>query len=185
MNIDAIQGNLFEVFKDFFEGENYLLKNNLNERTISHTLGCYLAIKFDAWDVDCEYNRNHDDIKRLDFTVEQVQSNDTTGKTVFPDIIVHKCSTDDNLLVIEIKKNSSNSDREKDLFKIGKFIEQLGYRYGLFIDFRTGDSWGIHELVWVRNGRSVSKVLPDTGEQLSDVTLNQLLLNRAELEAMA
>jgi hypothetical protein len=184
VKIDAVHDKVLGVLNIFFNLDSYLLNNNLNERTISHKLGCYLSYDFSGWDVDCEYNRNHDNIKRLDFSVEQVASDDTTGKTVFPDIIIHRRATDENLLVIEIKKDALQEDQEKDLNKIAKFIEQLSYKYGLFINFRTGNQYGINELVWVNQIQRISK-LPSRLEPFSIATiLDQVRLIPDEIEMM-
>jgi len=71
-----------------------LLKIDINERSITHKLALYLQDSFKGWDVDCEYNRNRYDTKRLSIggdvrlTVETTQTNDEQGKTAYPDIIV-------------------------------------------------------------------------------------------------
>ena len=48
-----------------FEKDRYLFINNVNERSISHMLAFYLKFQFKNWDVDCEYNKNHEDPKRI------------------------------------------------------------------------------------------------------------------------
>jgi len=157
--------------------DHYLLKNDLNERTISHKLACYLSDELPPdWDIDCEYNRNHDDVKRLNPNVENVTNNDTSGKTVFPDIIVHKRDTDENLLVIEIKKNANIEGERRDLNKIKSFIKELKYEYGLFIDFRTGDQAGIEKLaLFKKSHRNTCKeIFPDEQQTFINF-LNQIL----------
>jgi hypothetical protein len=77
----------------------------------------------------CEYNRNHDDPKRLKLRPEAVRTNDTQAQTVFPDIIVHKRHTDENLLVIEVKKSTNNQRDDYDLRKLRAFQQQLRYKY--------------------------------------------------------
>jgi len=157
--------------------DHYLLKNDINERTISHKLACYLSDELPPdWDIDSEYNRNHDNVKRLNLNVERVTKNDTSGKTVFPDIIVHKRDTDENLLVIEIKKNANIEGKRRDLNKINSFIEELKYEYGLFIDFRTGDQAGVGELVWsIKSHHNIPKVFsPDAQQPFIDL-LNQII----------
>ena len=50
--------------------DNHLLKHNCNERFICHRLALYLESTFGKdFNVDCEYNRNGYDPKRLDFSL--------------------------------------------------------------------------------------------------------------------
>ena len=87
------------------EHDSFLLKENVNERSITHKLAEYLQDEFKDWNVDCEYNRMVNGVsnepKRMIFPVEDIKSNDTEAKTVFPDIIIHKRNRRKNLLVIE------------------------------------------------------------------------------------
>ncbi len=87
-----------------YQQDLYLLKKDSSEISIAHRLALYLQQKFDAWHVDCEYNRDYTgDIKRLN------------GRNVRPDIIIHRRESRDNLVIILIKKMSRNlSDKEKD-----------------------------------------------------------------------
>jgi hypothetical protein len=89
--------------------------------------------------VDCEYNRNHDEPKRLELPVEPSRSDDTNAKSVFPDIIVHHRNTQDNLLVIEVKKSTNPDGGDFDKAKLRAFLgAPYAYRQGLFIIFTTG-----------------------------------------------
>jgi hypothetical protein len=80
--------------------------------TETHRLALYLQDTFKGWDVDCEYNRNRYDTKKLimgddiHLKVETTQTDDEQGKTVYPDIIVHRRGTDHNLLVSEVQRTS-------------------------------------------------------------------------------
>lgn len=118
-----------------------LLKIDINERSITHKLALYLQDSFKGWDVDCEYNRNRYDTKRLSIggdvrlTVETTQTDDEQGKTVYPDIIVHHRGTDQNLLVVEVKKTTSHVSKDFDLNKLHEYKRQLGYSYALFLNF--------------------------------------------------
>jgi len=128
----------------------FLLENNLNERSITHKLAEYLQQQFHEYHVDCEYNRikneNMDQqyiTKILNLPIENLKSDDTEAKTVYPDIIVHKRGTnDDNLLAIEVKKSTNRSTREFDFRKLLAFKTQLKYIFALFIEF---DNKGIKE----------------------------------------
>lgn len=118
--------------------DSYLLKNNVNERSVSHRLAMYLQSQFPDWHVDCEYNRNHDDVKRLELDVRVTTDLDLDAVTVFPDIIVHRRATDENLLVIEIKKSTSRESSDYDLKKLNAFKKELGYQFAIFVLLPSG-----------------------------------------------
>ena len=126
-----------------------ILRLDINERTISHRLAIYLEPHFPGWNVDCEYNRNHDDVKRLDIKRRNVTSDDTQATTVFPDIIVHRRGTDQNLLVIEMKKTTSHEDDDYDFGKLLAFKKQLGYSFAVFLKVRTERDVRIDTIEWV------------------------------------
>ena len=78
--------------------------------------------KYKKYNLDFEYNKNLDDVKRT-----KIFSNGT-----YPDLILHKRgSNDGNILVLEFKtwwNNNSNSN--KDIEKLEDFVNQDGkYRY--------------------------------------------------------
>ena len=116
-----------------------LFEADVNERSIAHKLATYLQDEFQGWDVDCEYNRDHVKQKRLKLPKNSSldgQPDNVRATRVFPDIIVHHRGTEDNLLVIEIKKTSN---QKSDVQKLEAFKRQLGYTYTLFLRFNTGD----------------------------------------------
>jgi len=122
---------------------------DINERTISHRLAFYLETHFPGWNVDCEYNRDHEDVKRLNIKRRNVMSDDTQATTVFPDIIVHRRGTDQNLLVIEMKKTTSQESDDYDYGKLLAFKKQLGYKFAVFLKIGTDSNAGIYRIEWV------------------------------------
>jgi len=148
---DEIEQKLSNAILRFLEKDGLLLEIDANERSISHRLAGYLQEEFWDWDVDCEYNRKgHAEVKRLNLPVERISSNDTEARTVFPDIVVHRRATSDNLLVVEVKKTTSHISSERDIQKLQAFREQLGYQYALFLKFVTGESEiGVAEMRWI------------------------------------
>lgn len=59
MDIALIKEIIRDTIKcDFFKYEQYLLKNNINERSITHQLAMHLrnVPLFDGYHIDCEYN---------------------------------------------------------------------------------------------------------------------------------
>jgi hypothetical protein len=129
--------------------DSEILFNDINERSISHRLANYLEPHFPGWNVDCEYNRNHHDPKRLQIQRRNIESDDTQATTVFPDIIIHRRGTDENLVVIEMKKTTSQESDSYDIGKLNAFKEQLGYQFGIFIKVRTGGAAGVEKLDWI------------------------------------
>jgi hypothetical protein len=59
------------------------------------------------------------------------------GIIVFPDIIVHRRETEDNLLVIELKKSSSGVKKDFDYAKLQGYKSELSYRFAMFICLGT------------------------------------------------
>ena len=113
-----------------------LFEADANERSISHRLAIYLEEEFTGWNVDCEYNRDGHEPKRLQLNPEMIKSDDEQGTTVYPDIIVHQRGKPKNHLVIEIKKCNGGS-RDQDLRKLRALRKELGYAFALFLRFRT------------------------------------------------
>ncbi len=127
----------------------YLFEADANERSISHRLALYLEEEFPGWNVDCEYNRNGHEPKRLQLNPEEIQSDDEQGTTVYPDIIVHRRGQSENHLVIEIKKRNGGSCNN-DLRKLRALRKELGYTFALFLRFQTEASAAdIGDVLWI------------------------------------
>ena len=142
---EAVNTALEQLLRD----DDYLLRNDANERSISHRLATYLDPLFPEWNVDCEYNRNHDDPKRLNIQSRSVDSDDIQATTVYPDIIIHKRDTNKNLLVIEMKKITSSEGDDYDLGKLAAFKQQLDYKFSAFLKLRVGNNPGVDNLSWL------------------------------------
>ena len=139
--------NIQTLLDEFLTEQAQLLRNDASEQAISHQLAMKLAPNFPNWDIDCEYNRRMDVVKRLIYAVSP--TGEVCERNVVPDIIIHRRMTNDNLLAIEIKKSTNQELSFKDLAKLAAFREQLGYQHSLFIRFNTGVSGvGIAELDW-------------------------------------
>jgi hypothetical protein len=133
------ENRILEAINLLLKHDGYLFTCDLNERSITHKFAEHLQRAFPEWNVDCEYNRNHDDPKRLNLPARNdISSDDLHAKTVFPDIIIHHRGTDDNFVVIEVKKSSNPEGDEWDMTKLAAFKRQLGYKIAMFVRFRTG-----------------------------------------------
>ena len=125
-----------------------LLSIDANERSITFRFAMYLQLSFPGWTVDCEYNRDSIEPKRLRHLELYPDSEDVEAKTVFPDVIVHRRGTRQNHLVLEFKKSTSRVDREIDLLKLRGYKQQLGYEHALFVEVGTEGQSIITALEW-------------------------------------
>ena len=134
MTNEEVIRRLYSAYNVLLEKDGKLLELDANERSITHKLAEHLQAEFPGWNVDCEYNRNGELPKRLVGTLQDVSNGNTDGKTVFPDVIVHKRDTTDNLLVIEAKKNTTG-DESSDLGKLKAYKAEHGYQFAFGVVF--------------------------------------------------
>ena len=138
MNKGKILQRVKTALVAFSQTERSLLNVNASERSISHKLAEHLQTQFPSFNVDCEYNRHSNDIKRLEYyRPKTIKVDSLEAKTIFPDIVVHERGNDKkNLLVTEIKKSNSRQDHTPDFEKLKAFTgSQYGYKVGLFLLF--------------------------------------------------
>ncbi|WOB43778.1 hypothetical protein HNI00_11910 [Thermoleptolyngbya oregonensis NK1-22] len=148
---------LEEALEQLKGQDSYLFNVDANERSLTHKLAEYLQAYMPAgWNVDCEYNRNQGDTKKLIRKLKEIAGSprydDTDATTVFPDIIIHKRGNNEsNLLVIEIKK-STNRDSEGivDKEKLNAFRQPpFCYQNAVFIKIIVGDCPD-YDISWVQ-----------------------------------
>lgn len=147
LTYSGLQSKIVKALNSLIQNDRYLLHVDANERTLSCRLAVLLKAEFSDWDVDCEYNRDGHDPKRIHLAPESIRSDDDMGVTVYPDIIIHQRGEAKNLLCIEIKKKSSSQiDKNRDLYKLEKYKSQLGYQFSAFIELLTGTPDVAYEL---------------------------------------
>jgi len=137
-----IMNRVLSALEGFFEYDRDLLYLGASERSITHKLAEHLQREFIDWNVDCEYNR-FGKRKNTKKTLPRIlfgplREDDDVAKTIFPDIVVHKRTLRENLLVIEAKKSNSGISEDTDIKKLKAFTDQngdYGYRLGLFLVF--------------------------------------------------
>lgn len=153
INKNEIESLVKKAIDRLLNDDGDLLRYDVNERSITHRLACYLQELFSEWNVDCEYNRDHDKPKKLlTYKGKKVEIDDTKGTTVFPDIIVHKRGSGKNLLVIEVKKTTNTDPNDCDIDKLTAFKEeqQLQYKHALFLRLKADtDDIGVEKSEWV------------------------------------
>lgn len=127
-----------------------LLGIDANERSITHRFASYLQDQLSEWQVDCEYNRDGHNPKRVALPTQHPTDEDTEAKTVFPDVIAHRRGTPQNYLVIEFKKLRSRLvDHAVDLQKLRAYKDELHYAFALFIAIGVGESVGRLYVEWI------------------------------------
>lgn len=151
MTREYIENHLNCAIDALFAVDGYLLSVDSSERSISHRLAVHLAKQFTDYDVDCEYNRDGFDVKRLQLAQRPVNDNDIEAVTAFPDIIVHRRGTNQhNLLVVKMKKGSSTVSVDYDIDKLKAFRQELSYLFAA--DVTVGKSKAkrlVRKVVWI------------------------------------
>jgi hypothetical protein len=144
IDLKSVPNMVQEAIKDCLREENKLLMLEVNERSVTHKIAEYLQKKFcnSGYDVDCEYNKDGHEPKQVHLPRELVEGSVSTSEdmatTVYPDIIIHRRGTSDNLVVIEAKK-SRNPDKNMDLRKLIAFRKDLGYKFCYRLVFDAGE----------------------------------------------
>jgi hypothetical protein len=153
---EEIEITVSECIEELFTRDWCLLEADVSERAITHKLAEYLQQRMPHLNVDCEYNRNTTAGARAPKKVfllkdktrkaiaAAVTEDDRLGVSTYPDIIVHQRMTnEENLLVVEVKKENSQVGHEHDRSKLEAFTENTDqnsyhFRYGVFMVFQTG-----------------------------------------------
>ena len=139
-----------EAMKIFISENKSLFESDAHEITLMSQLARTLQKFSNGLDIDIEYNRDIDDIKRVD------------GKPIKPYLIIHKLGDDsNNILVCEAKKIDTSSPDEitKDKERIKEMTSSEGkfhYRVGCFLLIDTQ----INELntFWYENRKEIANV---------------------------
>ncbi|MGW6700671.1 hypothetical protein [Nocardia sp. NPDC055049] len=151
---DMVRGAIKQVWADCPD----LVVDAVHERTvvahIASALNQRLSVLPGKWRADVEYDR----VTNLGFSVVRKQlllarAGLDDVSFVVPDLIVHEPysgSKRGNILVLEAKKGRvSARAREGDYIKLCAFIEQLGYRHAVFLEF--DGAGGRPRVEWIRS----------------------------------
>jgi hypothetical protein len=154
VSLEFVRSKVEGALKRLLKEDAVLISDDVNERSITHHLAIYLKQEFADRDVDVEYNRNLGFIKRLRLDPPQPSADDTDAVTVYPDVIVHKRDTTNNLLVVEVKKAGCGGI-EFDIRKLRAFTDQspagLGYIWGVHVVLPSAPE-GPPSLRWFADG---------------------------------
>jgi hypothetical protein len=140
MEIEDIKQRFIKSLERFLQDDKYLLEKAVSERAMTHKLAEHLQVNFPGHNVDCEYNRNRNKPKELQFrfnkallsevekliarahqyAAELKKPESEYGSledplppfSTYPDIIVHTRGNNhpDNILIIEVKKHNAGTD---------------------------------------------------------------------------
>ena len=152
-----------KAIKSFNEDESglHLIKHNLSERSICSHLAYHVKNKlsntnYSGYFVDVEYNRNGQDIKRI---------NDTSSP-ITVDLIVHKHGKNPeyNLICIEMKKSTSNkagiSTDEERLCHLTCQANDYKYKLGVMVIIdKANTELRIKSIA--ENGQIIEKATPN------------------------
>jgi len=137
------------ALQELFSSDGLLLQIDANERSVAYRLAMYLQRQLPQLHVDCEYNRDGVDPKRIQHLYLEPNAEDTEAKTAFPDIIAHIRGTQTNYLVIELKKSTNTVPRDTDLAKLRGYKRNLNYEFALFIELVAGGEPDISRAEWI------------------------------------
>jgi len=119
----------------FYARETFLLERDVGERALTHRLAVHLESKFGGWDIDCDYNRLGE--RRLLLPKGTiVATDDDVGKSVYPDIVIHRRSIPENLLAIETRKGANYLALDHDRHKLRALTDPhlwFAYRIGVLL----------------------------------------------------
>ena len=113
----AILEHILKATASFYAREGLLFDKDLGERTLTHRMAVHLERQFEGWEVDCEYNRLGERLLKLPHGTI-VSTDDELGKSVFPDIVVHRRAVPENLLAVEVRKATNHQPVEHDHHKL-------------------------------------------------------------------
>lgn len=135
MHINIAKDKITAALEKLKIQDAFLLENDVSERAITHKLAIYISEQFHEYDVDCEYNSNvqndrgkkyiyllKEKIKELNLLRDSDGDDEQICRFVYPDIIVHKRGLNEsNLLIVEVKKTSSQVTSQYDHEKLARY----------------------------------------------------------------
>jgi hypothetical protein len=140
---DSVEKAVREALRSFFRDDAFLLEANVAERAMAAKLAAHLVPHFPDHQVDVEYNRHGIEPKAVGLPLHLHSGG---GGLVFPDVIVHHRGNDrENLLVIQIKKETNRQPRDYDRAVVEAMMREFAYRHGLLLDLPAGDGAGGRE----------------------------------------
>ncbi|MFO1110083.1 MAG: hypothetical protein U1E61_12920 [Bradyrhizobium sp.] len=129
-----------KAIEAFYACEGLLFSKDLGERTLTHRMAVHIERQFDGWEVDCDYNRLGERLLKLPHGTI-VSTDDELGKSIFPDIVVHRRAVPENLLAVEVRKATNHQPIEHDHHKLRGLTDPhlwFAYRIGVMLVLGKG-----------------------------------------------
>jgi hypothetical protein len=140
---------VIRALRNLLEKDAELLYIDANERSIVYRFAMYLQFHLPDLHVDCEYNRDGVDPKKIQHLNLAPDDEDTEAKTAFPDVIAHHRGTRENYLVIEVKKSTNRTDRSVDYAKLRGYRKNLSFQHALFVELAADGEAGVSRVEWI------------------------------------
>jgi hypothetical protein len=139
-------------YSDNIVFEKFCRKNKGMERACAFRIGSYYremiedkeTSSFYGYNVDMEYNRQG----------EKGNSKISEGKIIFPDLLLHRRGSNDNILICEFKMQN---DEKGDFKKLAQMTQQKGgkFSYSIGIFFRLEKQIECCEIVFFCDGKQI------------------------------
>lgn len=117
------------ALQELYSRERFLLDKDVGERALTHRFAVYLERRFPSWSVDCDFDRLGERTLNLPHG-SIVSTDDHLGKSIYPDVVVHKREIPTNLLAVEIRKASNHQSLAHDQHKLRALTDpQVWFAY--------------------------------------------------------
>ncbi len=172
MEISEILEKIDFAITQLLDNEKDILARGLNELNLNGHLTKYLTPLFNDLTVDPEYNGDKlksNDRKALDIAKSRmreigIEPNKENNYQLTPDIIIHERNTNENnLVVIEVKKDSNSKKRKEfDLLKLEHMTidfsgNHYNYKLGVALVFGTKENAGSCDIQYFQNGNPINR----------------------------
>jgi hypothetical protein len=157
--VNAELDKLVGALQAFYAREGWLLAQDFGERALTHRLAVHVEAQFPGWDVDCDYNRLGERRMLLPRGTI-VSTDDSLGKSVYPDIVVHQRAVPRNLLALEVRKAVNHQPLDHDRHKLRALTDPhlwFAYWIGALVTLATKSVAGVEVYV----GGEVDRALTD------------------------
>jgi hypothetical protein len=142
------------ALKEFYAREAFLFARDLGERTLTHRLAVCLERQFPGFQVDCDYDRLGERTLLLPHGTI-VSTDDHLGKSIYPDIVVHRREIPNNLLAIEVRKQGNHQPIGHDEQKLSALTDpHLWFAYGIGVLVTLGKGAVASSQVYVAGERA-------------------------------
>ena len=122
---------LVAALKELYAREAFLFEHDLGERALTHRLAVYVEQQFRNFEVDCDFDRLGPRTLNLPHG-SIVSTDDHLGKSIYPDIVVHRRAVPSNLIAVEVRKASNHQPVEHDRHKLRAMTDpHVWFAYGI------------------------------------------------------